>query len=76
MKKKLLKTAKGLIVSSAVIGTGASVLGNFGAAGAQGQQALGTLSGALPPIASASGGGIIIGELRNLSRAARKRRKR
>lgn len=72
MKKKLMRTAKGLIVGGTILGVGSSVVGSAGG----NPQALATFSGMMPSVASASGGGIVIGELGNLSRVSRRKRRR
>lgn len=71
---RITRASMGIVGGTATLGVGASVLGGIGGTAAHsGQRATQRLAGYTPTMATAAGGGVVIGMLNNITPKKKKR---
>ena len=71
----IVRASKGIVVGSAVLGFGGSVVGGVGGSTAASSQAgLGAAAGFLPIGGTTIGGGLVVGQLRKLNKQVKHRK--
>ncbi len=72
----IIETTKDFIVGATILGVGGSVIAGVGGpTAAKAGQGIQAASSFLPPIGVALGGGIVIGQLRNLENTRKRKRR-